>query len=260
MSFAIRILLMGGLGLAAFAQTGCNTVPRYQLQQAQYRTRQLYEQNRALASERSGLLAQVQTLQQQIAGLNARDETLQARINNLLSERGHLVSSKPNPLSDATNRQFADLASKYPGFEFDPQTGVSKFQNDILFESGSDELRRDAEPLLADFAKILTNGEGSDLNILVAGHTDDRKVKKASTLSKHPDNWYLSAHRSINVVHALQKYGIEPRRLGAAGYGPHQPRVANTSDEARRQNRRVEIFVLAPGASTAGWDAGTIRK
>lgn len=259
MSFAIRILLTGGLGLVALAQAGCNMVPRYQLQQAQYRTRQLYDQNRALAAERNGLLAQIQTLQQQIAGLNARDETLQARINNLLAERNHLTGAR-NPLSDSTNRQFADLASKYPGFEFDPQTGVSKFQNDILFESGSDELRRDAEPLLAEFAKILNNGDAAELNVLVAGHTDDRPVKKASTMSKHPDNWYLSAHRSINVVHALSKYGIKPSRLGAAGYGPYQPRVAQKSDDARRQNRRVEIFVLAPGASTAGWDPGTVKK
>lgn len=259
MSFAIRSVLLAGLSLAALAQTGCNMVPRYQLQQAQNRTRQLYEQNRQLAAERGGLLSQIQTLQQQIAGLNARDETLQARVNNLLAERNHLSGNR-NPLSDSTNRQFADLAKRYPGFEFDPQTGVSKFQNDILFESGSDELRRDAEPLLADFAKILSTGEASDLNVLVAGHTDDRPVKKASTAAKHPDNWYLSAHRSINVVHALSKFGIKPSRLGAAGYGPYQPRVADKSDDARRQNRRVEIFVLAPGASTAGWDPGTIKK
>ncbi len=259
MSFAMRILLIGGMSLVALTQTACNMVPRYQLQQAQYRTRQLYEQNRVLAGERNGLLAQIQTLQQQIAGLNARDETLQARINNLLAERNHLTGTR-NPLSDSTNRQFADLAQKYPGFEFDPQTGVSKFQNDILFESGSDELRRDAEPLLADFARILNNGDASELNVLVAGHTDDRPVKKASTAARHPDNWYLSAHRSITVVHALNKFGIKQNRLGAAGYGPYQPRVADKSEEARRQNRRVEIFVLAPGASTAGWDPGTVKK
>jgi chemotaxis protein MotB len=259
MSFAMRILLTGGMGLLALMQTACNMVPRYQLQQAQYRTRQLYEQNRALAGERNGLLAQIQSLQQQVAGLNARDETLQARINNLLAERNHLTGTR-NPLSDATNRQFADLAQKYPGFEFDPQTGVSKFQNDILFALGSDELRPEAEHLLADFARILTNGDASELNVLVAGHTDDTPIKRASTAAKHPDNWYLSAHRSITVVHALAKYGIEQRRLGAAGYGPYQPRVAAKTKEAQAQNRRVEIFVLAPGASTAGWDPGTVRK
>jgi flagellar motor protein MotB len=106
----------------------------------------------------------------------------------------------------------------------------------------------------------MTNGEASQLNVLVAGHTDDRPVKKVSTKSKHPDNWYLSAHRSINVVHELSRHGIEQSRMGVAGYASYQPRIAQKSDDARRQNRRVEIYVLAPGASTAGWDSGTVKK
>jgi chemotaxis protein MotB len=259
MSPAIRMLLMTGLGLLGCLQAGCNMVPRSQLSQAQNRTRQLYDQNRAMAAERNGLLAQIQSLQQQVAGINGRDETLQRRVDNLLAERNHLASAK-NPLSDSTNRQFADLQKKYPGFEFDPQTGVSKFSNDILFDSGSDELRKDAAPLLADFCEILNNGEASQLNVLVAGHTDDRPVVKVSTKSKHPDNWYLSTHRSINVVHELARHGIKQSRMGVAGYASYQPRVPQKTDDARRQNRRVEIFVLAPGASTAGWDSGTIKK
>src|SRR5262249_26300213 len=122
--------------------------------------------------------------------MKGRDETVEGRINNVLGERNHLAGNR-NPLSDSTNRQFADLAKRYPGFEFDPQTGVSKFQNDILFESGSDELRADAEPLLSEFARILNNGDASELNILVAGHTDDRPVKKASRGARHPENWNL---------------------------------------------------------------------
>jgi chemotaxis protein MotB len=252
MSCAIRVLLAGGIGLLALSQTACNMVPSSQLALAQNRTRQLSEQNRAL-------LAQQQALNQQIAGLSASKDTLQSRLDNLLAERNQLGAHR-NPLSDATNRQFADLEKRYPGFQFDPQTGVSKFSNDILFESGSDEIRADAAPLLQEFAGILNSGEAAELNVLVAGHTDDQPVKKASTKARHPDNWYLSAHRSIHVIHELHTYGIKNNRMGEAGYAEYQPRVARTSNEARRQNRRVEIFVLAPGASTAGWDPGTIRK
>jgi chemotaxis protein MotB len=252
MSFAFRILLAGGIGFLALSQSACNMVPRSQLAMAQNRTRQLSEQNRAL-------LAQNQAKDQQLAALSASKDTLQSRLDNLLAERNQLGAAR-NPLSDATNRQFADLEKRYPGFEFDPQTGVSKFSNDILFESGSAELRPDAVPLLADFARILNSGEASQLNVLVAGHTDDQPVKKASTKALHHDNWHLSAHRSIRVIHELHKHGINYSRMGEAGYAEYQPRVARKSDDARRQNRRVEIFVLAPGASTAGWDPGTIRK
>jgi len=261
MSLAARISALGVLGVIIASQTGCNLVPRYHVANAQNRTRQLYDQNKVMAMDRQGLIAQNQQLQQQLAESQGLRDTLQQRINNLLSERNSLVSMKnTNPMSDATNRQFEDLARRYPGFEFDPQTGVSKFQNEILFASGSDELRPDAIPMLNEFAGILNNGDAGQLNVLVVGHTDDRPVSKASTKARHPDNWYLSTHRAISVVHALKKSGIRESRMGATGYGPHQPRVAQTSDDARRQNRRVEIYVLAPNASMAGWEPGTSRK
>jgi chemotaxis protein MotB len=256
----VRALLLGGLTLAALAQTGCNMVPRYHVMQAQARTRQLYEQNKALAIERQNLLGQLAQRDQQIAELHASGETMRARLDNLLSERNQLASMRTSPLSDSASRQFEDLARRFPGFEFDPQTGVSKIREDILFASGSDELRPEANQLLSEFASILNTGDASALQVLVVGHTDDRNVVKASTKAKHPDNWYLSAHRAISVTHALSRSGIKPSRMGVAGYGPHQPRVANKSEEARRQNRRVEIFVLAPGAAMVGWDPhATVR-
>lgn len=261
MSLAPRLICLGALGLAVLGQTGCNMVPRYQLQSAQNRTRQLYDQNKTIAMDRQGLIAQNQKLQQQLASEQALRETWQQRYDNLAGERNRLTGLKnTNPLSDSANQQFADLARQFPGFEFDPQTGVSKFQNEILFDLGSDDLKPEAEKLLAEFARILNEGEASRLNVLVVGHTDDLKVTKPATKQRHPDNWYLSSHRAINVVHALGKYGIKESRMGATGYGPHQPRIAQTSTEARRQNRRVEIFVLAPNASMAGWEPGTIRK
>jgi chemotaxis protein MotB len=118
-------------------------------------------------------------------------------------------------------------------------------------------LRPQAEELLREFAKILNKGDSSELNILIVGHTDDQVVSKASTRAKHADNWYLSCDRAISVVHSLQKNGIKPARMGATGYGPYQPRVAQKTDDARKQNRRVEIFVLAPNASMAGRDPAT---
>ena len=246
MSIAFRVILVAGWGLLALSQTGCNMVPRSQLAMAQNRTRQLSDQNRSLQS-------QVASLNQQVAGLSASKDTLQSRLDNLLAERGQLGGVR-NPLPESTNRQFADLERRFPGFEFDPQTGVSKFSNDILFNSGSDEIRSEARPLLSEFARILNEGEASQLNVLIAGHTDDQPVKKASTKAKHPNNWYLSAHRSIAVVEELKRDGIRESRMGQAGYAEFQPRVTSKSKDGRASNRRVEIYVLAPGASTAGRD------
>jgi chemotaxis protein MotB len=42
--------------------------------------------------------------------------------------------------------------------------------------------------------------------------------------------------------------------MGVSGYGMHQPVEPNKTEASRARNRRVEIFVLAPDASVAGWD------
>lgn len=253
----LRALSVVALGLCCLPQTGCNSVPRYQLTQAQARARQLYDQNRSLLAERQQLLAQMSEKDQELASLAANGESLRSRYENLAAERGKLLQVRTSPLSDDASRGFEDLSRRFPGFEFDPNTGISKIREDLLFSSGSDELSPKAQTLLREFSKILNAGDSSQLNVLVVGHTDDTRVAKASTKQKHPDNWYLSAHRAITVTHALTGNGVKPSRLGVAGYGPHQPRVASKTPAARSQNRRVEIFVLAPGASLAGWDAGS---
>jgi chemotaxis protein MotB len=48
--------------------------------------------------------------------------------------------------------------------------------------------------------------------------------------------------------------------MGVAGYSMHQPARPNTSDSARQENRRVEIFVLAPDAAVAGRDLPGTRR
>lgn len=262
---AVRIVLACALGMLAFGQIGCNLVPRNQLAMSQHRSRQLWEQNKALAMEREQLArtmaADNQRLTQQNGELQASRDALQRRVDNLLAERGTLKTRQvgTSPLSESTTRQFSDLAKRYPGFEFDPQTGVSKFNNDILFQPGSDQFNPNAIPALQAFADVLTKGDAKQLNILVVGHTDDTRVVRPETKQRHPDNWYLSAHRAIIVRNQLSKAGLADSRMGIAGYGPYQPISRNKDPESRKNNRRVEIYVLAPNASMAGVDMGIHR-
>ena len=160
----------------------------------------------------------------------------------------------PSPLSNETSKRFEELAKKYPNFEFDPATGVSKFHSDILFSSGSAKLKRSAEPLLKEFAAIMNVADAQRLNILIVGHTDDEPIGKPATRELHPTNGHLSTNRGHSVRMALGLAGVEDSRIGVAGYGPHQPVAANRDEESRQLNRRVEIFVLAPDALVAGWD------
>ena len=271
-----RLPLLGAIGLLASLQIGCASMPRMQhaLRQSQLRAVQLHEHNQTLAAERDqanqlaqGLASEKQHLQSQMASLQSSLEMANQRLANLNSERSQLqeryvsllnqAKNSPSPLSSETTRRLEELKQKYPEFEFDPQTGVSKFHSDILFASGSADLKKSALPLLREFAAIMNQGDAQRLNILVVGHTDDRPIAKSTTRQQHPTNWHLSTNRANSVVTTLAGAGIKQARMGSAGYSMYQPIVANKDDKSRQMNRRVEIFVLAPDAVVAGWEAGT---
>jgi chemotaxis protein MotB len=242
---------------------------RWQLRQAQLRTMEMYRYSQGLGSQ----LAQSQLSAGQLAAENqqlaANLDVANKRIANLSNERsqlhdeykGMLTGLQPgaNPLNNATNQKLEELARKYPQFEFDPTTGASRFNGDLLFASGSDAVQEKGQGLLQEFANIMNDPEAQQFNVLVVGHTDDVPIGKPATMSRHPSNWDLSVHRSTAVVKTLAKLGVAEPRLGAAGYSMFQQTTANVNESGRQQNRRVEIFVLAPDAKIAGRENGVNR-
>jgi|TARA_R110000868_G_scaffold411781_1_gene710207 chemotaxis protein MotB len=236
-----------------------------------YRSQQLYDQNSELAMQRDQFQQSANALQHERDQLAMRAQSLESNLNiankrldNLNAERSEMqqryvslmkkAKGQPSPLDGEATRRFQELADKYPDFEFDPITGVSKFHSDILFSSGSDNLKPAAQEILNQFAAIMNDGNAKRLNVLVVGHTDDKPISKASTQRQHRTNWHLSTNRANSVVLTLSKFGVKQERMGAAGYSMFQPVVPNQNDSARQKNRRVEIFVLAPDAVVAGWD------
>jgi chemotaxis protein MotB len=259
--------LCGLAGLVCLVLPACNGTSPYYLQQSQLRTQQLYLQNRNLAMQNQGLgtlATEKQQLEQQNMALKANLDLANQRLGNLQSAndqleskvRNHLtgLSDHSNPLNHDQVRKLEELRRKYPEFEFDSQTGVSKFSTDLLFASGQDDITPHSLQILAEFAHIMNQSDAQHLKILVVGHTDNQPIGKQHTRIEHPTNWHLSGHRAAAVVLALRKAGIAEMRMGAAGYGEWQPAASNADNGGRQKNRRVEIFVLAPDASIAGWD------
>lgn len=106
--------------------------------------------------------------------------------------------------------------------------------NNLFFESGRYDLAdksRTELNRLADFLKL-----NPTVTIEVSGHTDDQGDATA--------NLTLSKKRAQTVVTYLTEAGIAPTRIKSAGFGKTQPLVPNTSDENRRQNRRIEWRIL----------------
>jgi len=111
--------------------------------------------------------------------------------------------------------------------------------NDILFDSGSTEVKKDGKAALAKVAQVLSTVP--DRSFLVAGHTDNVPIHS----ELFPSNWELSTRRAVAVVHYLIAQNMNPKVLGAAGYGEWDPIAPNDTDAHRAQNRRIEI-VLQP--------------
>ena len=267
MSSSIRLSLVLAAGALAVSQSGCNAVPGTWLRTSQLQLRNYHQQTRQLQAERDAMAQQAADLKSQREKLAREKSDFQNRLDvasqrlgNLEDEREQLknkiftlTKNIENPLPDSATRRFQDLAQRFPGFSFDPDTGVSKFSSDILFDSGSSVVKSGANPILSEFSKIMNEGEARRLSILVVGHTDDQRIS-SGTARKHPTNWDLSAHRAIEVVKKLETKGVKPSRMGVSGYSMYQPVAPNSDGKNRSQNRRVEIYVLAPEAAVAGWD------
>ena len=104
-----------------------------------------------------------------------------------------------------------------------------------------------------DITPVLQSPEGRDLRVVVVGHTDDKLIAKKPAREKYSDNFRLSTSRAHAVADSLRELGLPHERVIVIGVGPHQPIAPNTSEENRRKNRRVELFVTAPNVPVIGW-------
>ena len=110
----------------------------------------------------------------------------------------------------------------------------------LLFELNSDQLQPEGRQLLKSLVGPLQAYLTSREEILmVSGFTDDKTVTRRNR--QFDDNWELSAQRALTVTRTLIEEGVPPSMLFAAAFGQEQPLVPNTSEQARAQNRRVEI-------------------
>ena len=115
---------------------------------------------------------------------------------------------------------------------------VIELSNNILFDSGSVEIKDDGQEALKQLANVLQEIKKRDF--LVAGHTDNVPISS----SRFESNWELSTARAVEVVRFLQENGVNPDHLAAAGYGEHDPIASNETDEGKALNRRIEIIVM----------------
>ena len=101
----------------------------------------------------------------------------------------------------------------------------------IFFDTAKSELKPESQAAIQEVVKMLKGSPA--MKVWVVGHTDNVGTAEA--------NVALSNARAAAVVKALVAAGIEARRLTPHGDGPFAPVAANTTEDGRARNRRVEL-------------------
>ena len=135
-----------------------------------------------------------------------------------------------------------DLLGNQPGVQVVGDRFV--FASEVLFPPGSATLSDAGQGEVAKVAQILSAvaddiPPGIDWVIRVDGHTDNVPL---SGQGEFADNWELSQARALSVVRYMSgSLGIPPDRLSANGFGEYNPVNTANTEEARAQNRRIEL-------------------
>jgi chemotaxis protein MotB len=263
------------LGLLLFAASaailpGCLFAPRTELNSAQVQNRVLSEQNKAQLAEIDNLKAHSRELEdrvirseKQAALLRERTSLDKRQLEGYERERDGLydqfkgMAFGRGRLPPELSRQLADLSQRYPSLQFDPETGISKLDTDILFDSGEAVLKPGACQMLDELVRVLKSPAAGDLKLMVAGHTDNQMIAGRDTREKYPNNFHLSTARALAVADRMKQAGLPAHRLGVAGFGPYQPIAPNATAQDRQKNRRVEIFVMPNDVPVVGWSDST---
>ena len=208
------------------------------------KNKQLGEENQTLQEKIVELEARIQTLSNEIKVLEEQNADLAKKAGATAEELKALRAEKVKRMAEL--QVYKDLFGKLKALvdagtiqvEFRKGRLVVKLASGILFDSGKTELKAEGQAALTGLATALKTL--NDREFLVAGHTDNVPIKT----SKFKNNWDLSTARAVEVVQFLIGQGMSPKNIGAAGYSEFDPLTDNSTEEAKAQNRRIEVILM----------------
>lgn len=230
-------------------------------------------ERRRLSIEVDDLEADQEVLRQQLSAVLSQRDALGTAIE-ALAERDVVRSSMLQRVQDL-------LAERSVEVSIDPENGILRLPEALLFESGASALREEGERALREVASALARslpcyaqappatqvdcrqGTMPILEaVLVEGHTDSRPFTGGGV-----DNWTLAALRGVNTFKALVRFQPSldllrnPRGealLGVSSYEARRPVAAGTTPEMQRLNRRIDLRFLV--AAPAGEELEQLRR
>jgi chemotaxis protein MotB len=167
---------------------------------------------------------QIAALQSKVADLEQEKDTAAQMAKGLENEMRADLESKDVTISSLQGKLTVNILDR------------------VMFDSGEAILKPAGESVMRKIAAILAGHP--QLKIHVIGHTDNVPIRPEAR-NRFASNWELSTARALAAVHFLtEKAGVDPRRVGAIGYGEYRPLADNATAEGRARNRRIAITIL----------------
>jgi chemotaxis protein MotB len=166
-----------------------------------------------------------------------KDIGLDEALKKLQAEMAAITAGMYDEVSDLTEKYKLD---DYVELNIDPEYQYVQLtlKGNVLYDSGSAEIKKVAEPILAKIGDILLNFEGYTVEII--GHTDNVPINN----SQYVNNNWLSSARALNAATFLiEECDINPKILKYSGRGEYEPISSNKTAEGRAKNRRIEIRI-----------------
>lgn len=118
------------------------------------------------------------------------------------------------------------------------------FDSGLLFTTGSSALSASAQSSIATFVNGL-KAEDSTYDLAIAGFTDNAGWKNSTPEQSKQKNLNLSQQRANAVKNQIVSCGYAASRLvHVVGYGEDHPVADNATAAGKKENRRVEVYIL----------------
>jgi len=179
--------------------------------------------------------------------LNRTSDPVYARMAALRAAPPARVLAAPAPAPGPTPLAGAlalEIAAGQVSVSGNAERAVLTLRGDGGFAPGSDEVSGRLLPVLERIGDVLRTQPG---RVVVIGHTDDTRPSLSARL---PSNFDLSKARARTVATLLAQRAGGVGRFTSEGRADTEPVAPNDSPANRARNRRVDIVVMAPTAST----------
>jgi outer membrane protein OmpA-like peptidoglycan-associated protein len=153
---------------------------------------------------------------------------------DLLFETGEKIPAIEAARAEAVKRKIEVETAAISPEACETRFSVISTTGAIFFRTGSAELDRESDPLLASVADIANRCPS--VRVEVTGHTDN--------VGHRDSNRALSQQRAKSVASFLVQRGVAASRIETQGFGETRPVAPNDVEANRAKNRRIEFKVL----------------